>query len=72
MNTPLEDDFNDILQKAAEGLSLSSADLITQSGVDELSLKQLFSGKFDESNLRKIAPLLDLRADALCLIAQNA
>lgn len=72
MNTLLEDDFNDILQKAAEGLSLSSADLITQSGVDELSLKQLFSGKFDESNLRKIAPLLDLRAYALCLIAQNA
>ena len=71
MESPLEDDFNDILKKAAQGLSLSTADLVAQSGVDESSLKQLFSGKLDESNLRKVAPLLGLCANALCLIAKN-
>ena len=71
MNFPLEDDFNDILQKAAQGLSLSTTELAAQSGLTESRLKKLFSGKFDEADLRTLTPLLGLRADALCLIAKN-
>jgi glyoxylase-like metal-dependent hydrolase (beta-lactamase superfamily II) len=70
MDYPLEENFNDILQKAAHGHALSVPTLAQRSGVDELQLKKLFEGVLSEPLLRRVAPQLGLRADALCQIAK--
>ena len=71
MQFDLEDDFNDILQKAADGLSMGLADLALKADVPESVLKKLFAGTLDEAALRRVAPLLGLRTEALCAIAKG-
>ena len=69
MSIPLEDTFADILGKAQRGLEISDTELSEKSGVSLADLKLLRAGNFDETAAHKIAPLLDLNADALAAIA---
>ncbi len=72
MTLPLEDNFNDLLGKAARGLKLSEADLATRTGLDADRVHAVFAGEFDATAVRKLAPLLGLNADALTAIANAA
>jgi glyoxylase-like metal-dependent hydrolase (beta-lactamase superfamily II) len=71
MLIPLEDNFDDILNKAQRGLVLADSQLSAKSGVSLPDLKQLRSGKFDEAMLHKVAPHLELNADALVALGRN-
>jgi hydroxyacylglutathione hydrolase len=62
---PLEDNFNDIVGKAQRGLKLSDADLASRAGVSAEALARIKAGEVDEAELRKIAPVLNLAAEAL-------
>jgi len=62
---PLEDDFNDILNKAMSGLRLTDQELARRSGVPAETIRQLCQGKLDETSLPRLAPALHLEAQAL-------
>ena len=68
----LEDNFEDILQKARDGLGLSMKALSEQSGVTPPMLKALFHGDYDKTSLTAVAPLLQLDAESLVDIAEGA
>ena len=61
----IEDDFNDIIGKAMNGLRMTDRDLSARSGVDVDTIRALARGTLDEVSLPKIAPHLDLDANAL-------
>lgn len=62
---PLEDDFNDILNKAMSGLRLSDKELSRRSGVSVEIIHALCRGQLDETSLPRVAPALDLDPQAL-------
>jgi glyoxylase-like metal-dependent hydrolase (beta-lactamase superfamily II) len=62
---PLEDDFNDILNKAMSGLRLTDKELARQSGVSPEIIHALCRGRLDETSLPRIAPALNLDPQAL-------
>src|SRR5437762_13359078 len=62
---PLEDNFNDILGKAQRGLGLSDEQLAAKAGVSVEDVNRAKEGHFDEAMARKMAPVLNLRVDAL-------
>ncbi len=68
---PLEDNFNDVIGKAQRGLSLSDAELAQQAGVSVADLERAKTGAFDESVVRKLAPVLGLGAAALVALGRN-
>ncbi len=65
MPLPLEDSFADILGKAMRGLRFTDAALAAAAGVDAAAVQRLREGMWDEALARKVAPTLDLNADAL-------
>ena len=69
MAIPLEDNYNDVLNKAQRGLQIADNDLAAKSGVDAAAVKTLREGQFDEAAARKVAPLLGLNADAVVDLA---
>jgi hydroxyacylglutathione hydrolase len=69
---PLEDNFNDVLGKAQRGLKLSDQELANTAGVSLADLNGAKEGKFDEKLVRKVAPALRLRADALVTLGEQA
>jgi hydroxyacylglutathione hydrolase len=71
MFIPLEDNFADILNKAQRGLQIADSDLATKSGLSFPEVKSLRAGKFDEDAVRKVAPYLNLNADALAAIGKS-
>ena len=62
---PLEDNFSDIVGKAQRGLKLSDADLAARAGIAPEAVAQVKGGAVDEAALRKLAPALNLAAEAL-------
>lgn len=69
---PLEDNYTDIIGKAQRGLRINDAQLAARSGVPPADLDWIKEGQFEERFVRKVAPVLNLGADALVAIARNA
>ena len=69
MSVPIEDEYQDVLQKAAFGLRLGHADLALSSGLNLKEVRALIDGNFSEIHTRKIAPILGLDADKLVALA---
>lgn len=72
MTIPLEDHFNDVLGKALRGRKANLVDLAAQAGLHPEQLAPLLDGEFDEDATRKLAPLLDLGAEALVALGKHA
>jgi len=68
---PLEYNFTDIVGKAQRGLKLSDADLASRAGVNAEAIARIKGGEVDETGLRKIAPVLNLAAEALVQSAKK-
>ncbi len=78
---PLEDNFTDILGKAQRGLQLADTELARRAGVSAAQVRAAKSGlpvealaksgEIDEGVIRKLAAVLNLRADALVASARR-
>lgn len=68
---PLEDNFSDIVGKAQRGLKLSDGDLAARAGISPEAVARVKGGEVDEGVLRKLAPILNLAADALVQSARK-
>lgn len=62
---PLEDNLSDIVGKAQRGLRISDSQLAERAGVSQRQVQEIRSGGFNAAVVRKIAPVLQLNADAL-------
>lgn len=69
---PLEDNFNDVVNKAQRGLKLSDADLAKRAEISAADLAAVKSGKPIIAVLRRIARHLRLSPDALEELAEKA
>ena len=69
---PLEDNFNDVLGKAQRGLQLGDEQLAKKAGVPVSDLARAKEGHFDETIVRKLAPVLNLKTDALVALGKKA
>lgn len=69
---PLEDSFADVIGKAQRGLKISDDDLSKRAGLSVEQLTKLKSGEFDESAARKVAPALNLSANALAELGKKS
>lgn len=69
---PLEDNFNDVINKAQRGLKISDAALAQKSGLRPAELAALKEGRFNENAARAVAPFLRLGADALVQLGLKA
>jgi glyoxylase-like metal-dependent hydrolase (beta-lactamase superfamily II) len=72
MSVPIEDEYQDVLQKAAVGLRLGHAALALTSGLNLKEVRALIDGEFSETHARKLAPLLGLDAHKLVALAKRA
>jgi hydroxyacylglutathione hydrolase len=68
---PLEDNFNDVINKAQRGLQISDADLITRAEVSAEDLAAVKAGKPLDAVLRRVARHLRLSPDALEALAHK-
>jgi glyoxylase-like metal-dependent hydrolase (beta-lactamase superfamily II) len=68
---PLEDYSEDIIGKVMRGRGISTTDLCGEAGISEAELDALLRGEVLEEPLRKVAPILDLNADALVVCANK-
>jgi hydroxyacylglutathione hydrolase len=71
-NIPLEDTFADVVEKAQRGLKLSDDTVAERAGVSVADLTAYKNGAFSEAIARKLAPALDLSADALVELGKKA
>ncbi len=71
MAIPLEDNFSDIIGKAQRGLGISDNQMANKSGASVDAIRQLRDGRFDRPTLDRIAPILQLDAQALADLAQE-
>lgn len=62
---PLEDNFNDVINKAQRGLKISDADLAARAGVSPDELAAVKDGKPVDAIIRRVARHLRLSPDAL-------
>ena len=69
---PLEDNFTDVVGKAQRGLALSDATLAQQAGLSASQVADFKEGTFDAAIARKLAGPLNLGAEALIALGQNA
>jgi glyoxylase-like metal-dependent hydrolase (beta-lactamase superfamily II) len=67
----LEDDFNDVLGKAVRGLHLRPEDVAAKAGVGQPVVNRLLAGEFDESAVRRVAPVLDLGVESLVALGNR-
>jgi glyoxylase-like metal-dependent hydrolase (beta-lactamase superfamily II) len=72
MPLPLEDNFNDIVGKAARGQKLAPSDLAAKTGLSREKVEAVLDGEFDAPALRQLAPALGLDAQALVGIADKS
>lgn len=71
MNIRLEDNFEDVLGKASNGLGLSPADLAERSGVPQSEVHSLLQGNPAPENLRRVAAPLGLEPERLVRLAER-
>lgn len=71
-NIPLEDNFADVVGKAQRGLKLSDETVAQRAGVSAADLTAYKNGTFNEAIARKLAPALNLAADALVELGKKA
>ena len=69
MTIPLEDNVSDIVGKAQRGLQISDSQLAEKSGATTEQIRAVRDGKFDQASLTRIAPVLQLDAQALLDLA---
>ncbi len=69
---PLEDNFNDILNKAVRGLKLSQSDIAQRAGISPDRLHALLDGAFSQADAEKVAPILGLDPAALAASGNKA
>lgn len=62
---PIEDDFNDILGKAMNGLRMTDVELSRRTGVSAETIRRLVQGSLDETSLPRLAEPLGLEPQAL-------
>jgi hydroxyacylglutathione hydrolase len=72
MRLRIEDDFEDVLMKAATGLGLGKQALAQKAGISVAAVSALLDAELNEANLRAVAPVLGLDADALAAMANRA
>ncbi|MCC5839825.1 MAG: MBL fold metallo-hydrolase [Opitutales bacterium] len=72
MKIPLEDDYEDILQKALSGWQLDVETLHSRSGLSRAAVTNALDGCVEEVTARALAPLLQLDADALLAIGKRS
>lgn len=72
MILPLEDCFNDVVNKAQFGLGLSNEALSAAAGVDPDTLQSIKEGGIDKAVLSRLAPALQLHGPSLLALAENA
>ncbi len=68
---PLEDNFNDVINKAQRGLKISDADLMTRAEVSAEDLAAVKAGKTLDAVIRRVARHLRLSPDALEVLAHK-
>lgn len=71
MQIPIEDFYEDVLAKTAKGLGFSASSLAEHAGLDRDAVREALRGDFVEEEARKLAPVLNLDADALVLLGQS-
>ncbi|MEM8868469.1 MAG: MBL fold metallo-hydrolase [Verrucomicrobiota bacterium] len=72
MQIPIEDNFEDVLMKAATGRSIGKLELAQKAGLSVDAVNGLLAGRADEALLRKVAPALQLAPEALVQLARNS
>ena len=72
MRIRIEDNFEDVLMKAATGLGLGKQALAQKAGLSVAAVAALLDAELDEASLRAVAPVLALDADALASMANCA
>jgi glyoxylase-like metal-dependent hydrolase (beta-lactamase superfamily II) len=68
---PLEDNFNDVINKAQRGLGISDADLMKRAEVTAADLAAVKAGKPLDAVIRRVARHLRLSPDALEVLAHK-
>lgn len=66
---PLEDQFEDVLTKAAVGQGLTKRRLAELSGLPQTTVQGLFRGQFSRDGLQTLAPFLGLNPEKLLAMA---
>jgi len=69
---PLEDNFDDVINKAQRGLRLDDAELSRRAGISAAALRALKGGTYDDGAARAVAPVLRLGAGQLAALARKA
>jgi hydroxyacylglutathione hydrolase len=69
---PLEDNFDDVINKAQHGLRVADGELARRAGIGVDALRTLKGGAFDEAAARAVAPVLRLGADPLVALGRKA
>jgi hypothetical protein len=69
---PLEDNFNDVINKAQRGLKISDADLAQRAEVSLPELAAVKGGQVNEVVIRRVARHLRLGVDALVALAHKS
>lgn len=72
MEIPIEDFYEDVLAKSAYGLGLSPSQLAESTGFEKEAIREALRGEFVEGHARKLAPVLNLDADALVLLGKKS
>mgnify|MGYP000684080813 CR=1 FL=1 len=72
MRIPLEDNFEDVLSKAASGLGFDAGALAARTGMEEARIKEVLGGKFDSGVVARLAEILDLNGPSLFELATKA
>ena len=72
MKIPLEDNLSDIVGKAQRGLEIADSQLAERAGVTVREVKEIRNGGFNAAVVARIAPVLQLNADALLDAGHNA
>ncbi|MFT4901652.1 MAG: hydroxyacylglutathione hydrolase [Lentimonas sp.] len=72
MGIQIEDNFEDVLNKAARGQGLSLASLVERTGLSRSAIQHLLEGQLNLPHLRQLASALGLAADKLAAMAEGA
>jgi lambda repressor-like predicted transcriptional regulator len=68
---PIEDNYADVLTKAAVGQRLGHSALAERSGLDIAAVRSLFSENYDPKHARTIAALLGLDPERVAAMAES-
>ncbi|MGC9451233.1 MAG: MBL fold metallo-hydrolase [Oceanipulchritudo sp.] len=72
MRIPLEDNFSDVLSKAAHGLGVNATGLERITGVPATRIHDVLDGEFHMSTVARLAPRLNLHPGCLEELAKGA